>query len=77
MPAKSTETKNKMANSCPMGMFWNTWGRVTNISGGPELGAMPKANTAGMMAKPASRAAMVSSTAVMTEWWTISSDFFM
>ena len=48
-----------------------------NIRAGPELGAMPKEKTAGRMAKPASRAASVSSRAVITEWWTMSSDFFM
>ena len=44
---------------------------------GPEEGSMPKAKTAGMMAKPASRAATVSSTAVMAAWRTMSSERFM
>ena len=47
------------------------------MRGGPLLGAMPKAKTAGRMAKPASRAAMVSSTAVITDWRMRFSDFFM
>ncbi|SCI89607.1 Uncharacterised protein [uncultured Flavonifractor sp.] len=77
IPAKNTDTKNSRAKSCPPGISWNTLGRVTNMREGPEAGSMPKANTAGMMAKPASRAAMVSSRAVTTEWWIMSSDFFM
>ena len=44
---------------------------------GPRSREMPKAKTAGMMAKEASRAARESSRAVMTEWWMMSSLFFM
>ena len=77
MPAKRTETKNKTEKKRPPGICWKTRGRVMNMRGGPLSGAMPKAKTAGRMAKPARRAAAVSSMAVMTDWWMMSSDFFI
>ena len=40
-PAKRTDRKNSAANSRPMGMRWNTVGRVMNISGGPERTSRP------------------------------------
>ena len=52
MPAKNTDTKKRMANSRPAGICPKTWGRVTNMREGPLEGSMPKANTAGRMAKP-------------------------
>ena len=52
------------------GMVWPIWekiyGRVSKISPGPLPGSMPAANTAGMMAKPASIANSKSETAVPT-----------
>ena len=67
MPANSTEIKKKNANRRPNGICWNTRGRVMNSSLGPEAGSRPNANTLGRMAKPASIAAQVSSTAVMQD----------
>lgn len=77
MPAKNTETKKSRAKMRPPGICWKIWGRVTNMSCGPLVGSMPKANTAGRMAKPASRAARVSSTAVMPAWRRMFSPFFI
>ena len=68
MPANTTDRKKNTANTRPPGICSKTWGRVTNIRAGPLVGSMPKANTAGIMAKPASRAARVSSTAVIPAW---------
>ena len=67
IPAKTTDMKNSTANMRPKGICLNMPGSVMNISGGPELGSMPKANTAGIMARAASMAAMVSNTAVLTD----------
>ena len=64
IPAKITERKNSTAMKRPPGICANTLGSVMRMSGGPDAGSMPKANTAGRMAKPASRAAQVSSSAV-------------
>ena len=77
MPAKNTDRKKNTAKSCPPGICSKTWGRVTNMRAGPLVGSMPKANTAGMMAKPASRAARVSSTAVIPAWRRMLSLFFI
>ena len=64
MPAKATEMKKNTANRLPRGILANTCGKVMNIKGGPLAGSMPKANTAGMIASPASMAARVSNAAV-------------
>ena len=51
----------------PMGIWLNTPGSVIKISDGPLPASIPKANTAGMMASPESRAASVSNRAVRME----------
>ena len=73
MPAKATETKKNIAKRLPRGIWANTCGKVINIRGGPLAGSMPKAKTAGMMARPANMAARVSKAAVLTDAMGISS----
>ena len=68
---KRTVRKNRMAAmELSQGIVWpiceKMYGRVSNISPGPQPGSMPAANTAGMMAKPASIANNKSETAVPT-----------
>ena len=67
IPAKVTDRKKKTAKSLPMGIWLNTPGSVIKISDGPLPASIPKANTAGMMASPESRAASVSNRAVRME----------
>ena len=74
MPAKATDRKNITAKSLPMGICRNMPGRVMNIRGGPALGSMPNANTAGIMARAAIMAATVSKNAVRMDAFGISSD---
>ena len=76
IPANATEMKNRIENSCPMGIWRKMFGSVINIKGGPALGWIPKANTAGMIASAASMAARVSNTAVWMEERGMSSSFF-
>ena len=73
IPAKHTERKKITANRRPIGICLKILGMVINIRDGPADGSMPKANTAGIMAKAASMAAIVSKTAVCMEDLGISS----
>lgn len=66
IPAKSTARKKIIAKTLPNGISRITAGIVMNKSPGPEFGAMPKENTAGMITRPASNAAAVSKKAI---WW--------
>ena len=57
-------------------MELNTFGRVINNRLGPDVGSRLKANTAGIITKAASSAAMVSKNAVLREEDTISKSSF-
>ena len=57
--AKNINKKNINPNTCPNGIFINTFDIVTNNKLEPESGFNPNANTAGNVAKPAIKAANV------------------
>ncbi len=63
--AKQSNTKNKVPNKELKGICPNATGMVTKISPGPLPGSSPEANTTGKMARPASKATMVSATAIV------------
>ena len=75
IPAKATDRKKRVANSRPIGICLKILGRVINIRGGPALGWMPNANTAGIIARAAIIAAMVSKQAVRMDAFGMSSPF--
>lgn len=74
--AKITLKKNKELIRFPWDMELNTFGRVINNRLGPDVGSRLKANTAGIITKAASSAAMVSKNAVLREEDTISKSSF-
>ena len=65
--AKSIAAKKIIANIMPPVISRKIIGSVMNMSGGPEAGSSPKANTAGMTTIAASIAASVSNTAMFIE----------
>src|SRR4051812_41410225 len=65
-PAPTRPAKKRKPNSQPAGIAAKTLGKVVKISGGPEVGSSPSANTAGMTARPATRPEMVSAATVNT-----------
>ena len=64
--AKNSSTKNRMAQTYPPAICWNTAGSTSNTSLGPASGCMPNENTAGKMTMPAKMATSVSSEAMTT-----------
>ena len=74
--AKSTARKKIIAKTLPNGISRITAGIVMNKSPGPEFGAMPKENTAGMITRPASNAAAVSKKATYLALLTTSTSDF-
>ena len=64
--AKNTSSQNRNAKIHPPFMSLNTVGMDTKSSPGPAPKSIPNAEQAGMIARPASRAAHVSPTATMT-----------
>ena len=76
IPANTTDRKKITEKTCPMGIWEKIFGIVINIKAGPEPGSMPKANTAGIIARAERRAAMVSNTAVRMEAPIISAFLF-
>ena len=63
----SIAAKNIIANIMPPVISRKIIGSVMNMSGGPEAGSRPNANTAGMTTIAASMAASVSKTAMFIE----------
>ncbi len=64
------------ANIWPIGIWPKIFGIVINIKEGPAAGSIPKANTAGIMARAERRAATVSNNAVRIDEPTISAFLF-
>ena len=79
--ANSTNRKNAMPITVPKPMESKTFGMVMNISEGPAfsaLGSPPeKANTAGMIIRPAMMAMAVSKTSTLRVELSIGTSFFM
>ena len=59
--AKLMNTKNSAPHSCPIGIWPNTLGSVTNTRPGPLPGSTANAKHAGKMMRPAMSATAVSS----------------
>ena len=79
--ANKTNKKNKIPAKVPIPIEANTLGKVINIKEGPlpRLAASPplKANTAGMIIKPAKMAINVSKISTCDVLFSISTSFFI
>ena len=81
MAANSTSTKNSTPTTVPRPILANTLGMVMNISAGPACrvsGSPPeKANTAGMIIRPAMMAMAVSNTSTFSVDSSMETSFFI
>ena len=79
--ANSTSTKNSTPTALPRPMLAKTLGSVMNINAGPacRLSGSPseKANTAGMIIRPAMTAMIVSNTSTFWVAFSMETSFFI
>ena len=67
--AKQVRRKKHARRMFPRGIWLNTRGMVMKRSPGPAEGSIPKENTAGKMASPASMETRVSDAATLPAVW--------